>query len=281
MTTAVAPRPYDVEAASPGFRDLLQVYARKSAEVRSARPCRLDIAYGPGAAERLDVFMADAPDAPAVVFLHGGGWRASSKEDRSFPAEVFCPAGATWISMEYPLAPVATLDEMVASVRRGIAWVHAHGQEIGIDPDRIHLCGNSAGGHLVGMALGTDWARHGGLPQDVIKGATTVSGVFQMLPLMASGANGWLRMDVEAAVRNSPIFNLPGAGCPLLCAVGADEPPEFLEQSEAFVAVWRARGYEGTFLRVPGRNHFSVIGDLGNRDSALVRGMFAQIGLAA
>lgn len=278
MTTTGTAEPYDVEGASPGFRQLLEKFTRASIETRHSRPARLDVPYGPGAAEQLDIFLTKTPNAPIVIFLHGGGWCASSKGDRSFPAEVFGPAGAIWISMEYPLAPGANLDEMVQSVRRGIAWVHGNAASFGGDAQRIHLCGNSAGGHLVGMALGTDWPAWG-MPADAIKGATTISGVFHMTPLMKSLANGWLHMDLDMATRNSPIFNLPAKSCPLLCTVGTDEPVEFIEQSEAFVAAWRHKGYPASFLPMEGKHHFSIIAELGHLESPLVKAIFEQVGL--
>ncbi|HVL56273.1 MAG TPA: alpha/beta hydrolase [Burkholderiaceae bacterium] len=277
---ARAAAPYDVEAASPGFREHLQRYSVASRETRARWPARLDVRYGDGAAERLDIFLTDrSAAAPIVVFLHGGGWRGSSKEDRSFPAETFCPAGAIWISMEYPLAPAASVDQMVESVRRGIAWVHRNAHTFAGDRDRIFVCGNSAGGHLAAMAMVTDWSTGWHLPESPIRGATTISGVFQMTPLRHGHANTWLKLDVDSAVRNSPIFNLPARGSPLLCVAAANEPPEFREQSEVFAAVWRNRGFAGEYLLMPDVDHFSIIGELGKPASRLVSAMLRQMGL--
>lgn len=277
MTTS-ALAPYDVEGATPDFRDALRQYSEASRETRRRHPAQLDVAYGKGPAERLDIFLSEIPRAPIIVFIHGGGWSASSKEDRSFPADVFCAAGAIWISLEYPLAPKARLDEIVESVRCGIAWVYKNAASFGGDPARIYLCGNSAGGHLAGMALATDWEVQG-LPRDLIKGVTTISGVFQMVPIMRSPANDWLKLDIDTAVRNSPIFDLPDHPCPLICAVGTDEPPEFIEQSQVFASAWRCKGYPSLFLPMEGRNHFSIIAELGKAESPLVQALLKQVGL--
>ncbi|TFZ02631.1 alpha/beta hydrolase [Ramlibacter henchirensis] len=268
---------YAVEQATPGFAEWLQKFSAESRRVQASRRCQLDVAFGDAPAERLDIFPADNANAPIVVFLHGGGWRASSKGDRSFPADVFCPAGAVWISMEYPLAPAASVDDMVACLRKGMAWVAANARSFGGDPDRIFVCGNSAGGHLASVMMTTDWTEHG-LPADLIKGGTFVSGVFDMIPLMKSGANEWLRLDIDTAVRHSAIYNVPRRGGSIVCAVGADEMPEFVEQSRNFAAVWRFHGHPATFLPCPELHHFSIIAELGRRDSALVRAMFDQIG---
>jgi arylformamidase len=271
--------PYDIEATVPDFRDYLARYTEASARTRTTWPSRLDASYGSGPAERLDIFLAETPRAPVVVFLHGGGWRGSSKEDRAFPAETFCPAGAVWISQEYPLAPAASLDAIVEAVRNGLAWVFRNAATFGGDPDRLFVCGNSAGAHLAAMALVTDWGARSGQPADLVKGATLISGVFDMTPLMQTAANGWLKLDRAAAVRNSPIFSRPAADVPLICAVGTDEPPEFVEQSRSFAAAWQGHGRPVHYMPVAGHHHFSIIGELGRRDGALVPAMLAQIGL--
>ena len=270
---------YDVEAFTPGFMEHLQRSITASQHTRAHWPSQLDVAYGDGPAEKLDIFLTETPNAPIVIYLHGGFWKASSKNDRAFPAEAFGPAGAIWISQEYPLAPAATLDDMVACTRRAVAWVHEHAARFGGDPSRIFLCGNSAGGHLVAMAAATDWAAKG-LPADLIKGVTTLSGLFDLIPLTHTRANGWLHLDLAAAVRNSPMFHLPDLPCPLICAVGEAEPPEFIAQSATFAEVWRQKGHPSAYLPMPDLNHFSIVTELGNPQSPLTRAMFEQIGVA-
>jgi hypothetical protein len=66
----------------------------------------------------------------------------------------------------------------------------------------------------------------------------------------------------------------------VICAVGADEMPEFIEQSRNFAAVWRAHGRPASFMTCEGLHHFSIVGELGKPQSALVRAMLAQMGMA-
>ena len=270
---------YDVEGYTPGFRDHLQDSVTRSRKTRAEWPAKLDVEYGPGPAEKLDIFLTEAPNAPIVIYLHGGFWKASSKNDRAFPAETFGAAGAIWISQEYPLAPAASLDDMVRCTRRAIAWVHQNATSFGGDPARIFLCGNSAGGHLVAMAAATDWAAEWQLPEDIIKGVTTLSGLFNLVPLSLTSANTWLKLDRATAVRNSPLLHLRAPLCPLICAVGSEEPPEFIEQSETFGEAWRQHGGSAHYLPLAGLNHFSIVMELGDAQSPLTKAVFAQIGL--
>ena len=72
-------------------------YAAASADSRARLDCVLDVRYGPGEKETLDIFPASAPHAPVQLFIHGGYWRAMDKSDYSFIADVFQPAGATTV----------------------------------------------------------------------------------------------------------------------------------------------------------------------------------------
>lgn len=266
-TTSSSGDEFNIEASVPNFRDYLRRYSEASARTRERLSCQLDIAYGDMPPERLDLFPTEKAGAPTLVFLHGGGWRASSKSDRSFPAEVFVPAGAHYVSMEYPLAPEHSLDQIVTSVRRGLSWLWLNAGQFGLDQQRIFVCGNSAGGHLAGMLLADGWREAHGLPDDAIAGACTLSGVFEMEPLMHSGAQEWLKLDSESVLRNSPIRHIPQHGCPFIGVVGQLEPGAFVRQTMEYCTAWAAAGHTVDVSVASGHNHFSIIGELGNEAS--------------
>jgi len=250
-------RQYDIEATVPNVGEFLQHYAEASAKTRSSRHALLDVAYGDGPGETLDVYFADkGSHVPVVLFIHGGGWRASNKESRAFPADLYCPAGAVYVSLEYPLAPAHTLDQMTAAVLKGIACVKAKASTFGGDPSRIVVVGNSAGGHLAAVAATR-------LAPSELAGVVTISGVFDMKPLQLTHANSWLRMDDAAAERHSPIRHIARDPCPLFAFVGQHEPDEFRRQSRDFAAKWREEGGRAEFLEIAGHNHFSIIGLIG------------------
>ena len=183
-------------------------YAAASAETRARLDCTLDVRYGPGDKETLDIFPAGAPNAPVHLFIHGGYWRAMDKSDYSFIADVFQPAGATTVLINYDLCPDVTLDTIVAQTMRAIAWTWRNIGEHGGDPDRLYVSGNSAGGHLTAMALAHDWTAED-LPADIIKGAVPITGVHDCEPVPDITVNELVRLDRETARRLSPLRNPP------------------------------------------------------------------------
>lgn len=270
---------YDIEKTVPDMAAYLGRYAAASNVTRQRRGAHLDVRYGPGKAEVLDIFSSESKSAaPIIIFIHGGGWRGSSKESRAFPADLFCPTGAVWVSIEYPLAPAHSLDAMAASVRRAVLWALRNAPSFNGDASRIVVAGNSAGGHLAGMTATTDWESEAGLSTSPVAGLATVSGVFDMRPLQLTHANSWLKMDDAGVLRNSPSRHIPADGCPLVALVGSDEPAEFRRQSIDFAADWAARGGKARSVVVPGHNHFSIIGLLGEAGSPVSGALFELIG---
>ena len=168
-----------------------------------------------------------------VVFVHGGAWRSLSLTDCSFPAETITATGALYVPLGFTLMPAAgTLDEMVAQVRTGIAWVWQNIAAYGGDPARLYLIGHSSGAHLAAMALVTDWARLFGLPSNVVHSAVLASGLYDLEPVRLSYRNEMLRLDRAAEIRNSPCRNLPERGPPALIVYGEGETAEFKRQAQ-------------------------------------------------
>jgi acetyl esterase/lipase len=113
---------------------------------------------GDGYRLRLDIYRPreatprDDP-RPAVIQVHGGGWIAGSRLEQGIPLLNHLASNG-WIgfNVDYRLSPRATLPDHVVDVKRAIAWVRGHAEELNIDPERICLTGGSAGGHLTALA---------------------------------------------------------------------------------------------------------------------------------
>ncbi len=270
---------YDARATVPDIHPILSQYAEGSAAARACLDCVLDVAYGTHADETLDIFPAQVPGAPVFVFIHGGYWRLLSKNESSFMAPAFTKAGATVVVINYSLAPGATLDHIVDQNRRALAWIHHHIADYGGDARRIHLCGSSAGAHLVGMMLAGGWHQAYGVPSNVVCGATPISGLFDLEPIVHTHVNAWMHLSGEDALRNSPLAHLPSVGCALIVSYGETETPEFMRQSDDYLSAWQARGFDGHYVPMPGTNHFDIILHLNDPASPLTRAVFGQMGL--
>jgi arylformamidase len=273
-------REYDNARKVPESAAWSTRFERESARTRAGLPCRLDLAFGPSPAERLDVFLPPpaAGPAPVHVYFHGGYWRARDKRDFSFVARALAPAGAVVVVPNYALIPSVDMDELVRQCRAAVAWVAAHAKELGGDPGRITVSGHSAGGHLTAMMLATDW-RPFGLPADLVRAGCGISGLYDLEPIRLCFLNDTLGLDPDAARRNSPVHLVPVHAADLLLVVGDREGPEYFRQSDDMAAAWRARGGACEVRRLSGHDHFSIVGELLEADSALARALRGQMGL--
>src|SRR5215813_9172265 len=89
---------------------------------------------------------------PAVVFVHGGGWTRGDPSQAAGNALHLVRRGVATIAISYRLAPAHRFPAPLDDVRRGLRWVRAHADALGIDADRLTLLGLSAGAHLVMLA---------------------------------------------------------------------------------------------------------------------------------
>jgi arylformamidase len=270
-TAELIERGYNNRAAVPDHQDWFDRWASASAETRKRAPARLDLRYGSGPRQTLDVFPARAPRA-ALLFIHGGYWRSLDKSYHSFVADRFVERDVGVAVMNYDLCPQVGIAHIVDQAREAVAWLSLHGAEHGLPARRIAIAGHSAGGHLAAMMLATDWTALGVRPH-AICGAAAISGVFDLEPLLLASMNGDLRLDRLAARAMSPALLSPRLAVPLVLAAGADETSEFIRQTALAWDAWppcRPRRMSQP-LYVPRRHHFSVVNDLADADSDLFR----------
>jgi arylformamidase len=263
---------YNNRKRFPDYVDRFAAWGEWSKGTREKLNCRLDVAFGEHPMESLDIFPAEQPGAPIYVFIHGGYWYSLDKKDFSYVAEGMVPNGVTTVVNNYVLAPHADMDEIVRQNRAALAWIWRNAAEFNSDPNRIYVTGHSAGGHLAAMLLATDWPKfQSGLPQNLVKGACSISGLFELEPIRLSYLNEKLGMDAEMAKRNSPVLLEYPVPAPLLLVVGKDESDEYHRQSNAMAEKWDKLGYEHDLCVPDGLDHFAVVDSFIDPNADLVQ----------
>lgn len=273
-------REYRIRDSIPlaDFEAAIARYGTDSAAARESLDCRLDVAYGAHADEVVDIFPAGA-GAPVLVWVHGGYWRMLSHKESATMAPGLVAVGISLVTVNYTLAPGASLDEIVRQCRAALAWTHANASDFGGDPERIFISGSSAGGHLTGMLLAGGWHGDFGVPEDAVKGACALSGIYDLEPIRLAEVNEWAKLDADSARRNSPIHHLPPQGCPLIVSYGGNETSEFKRQTDDYAAAWRARGFDCRTVASPDHNHFDILFQLDDRGTPLGAALFDLIGM--
>lgn len=258
---------YNNRARVPDHQAVMLRWRSAAEAARAAHP-PLEIAYGSGEREVMDLFSA-GDGAPVAVFLHGGYWQALDRSWFSGLAPALNALGVSLAIPSYDLAPAVRLGHILRQVRAAVGAVR---ERTGARPV---VFGHSAGGHMAACMLSEGRAA----------AAIAISGVFDLAPLIPTSLNVALRLDEAEAAALSPIHwpvpdgSTPG-GTVLDCLVGADESPEFLRQSRMMADLWAARGVETRYEALPGLNHFTVLDPLFDKDSAVVR-RIAELARAA
>ena len=230
-----------------------------SSVFRTTNPLHLDLRYGKRERNTWDLFPVADPDAPCLVFIHGGYWQRNSKEQ--FSNFIAGPHARGWSAAlpGYTLAPDASLREIVAEIHVALDWLAAHGPAHGINGPVV-LSGWSAGGHLTAMCLG----------HPLVKAGLAISGLFEMGPIRDTYLNEKLRLTEEEIATLSPM-RLPLVAKPLAIAYGTAELPPLVSDSRDFHALRSAAHLPGVLIPVAGVNHFTIMHELRDQEGALTR----------
>lgn len=232
-----------------------------SSVFRSTNPMHLDLRYGKRERNTWDIFPVANPDAPCLVFIHGGYWQRNSKEQ--FSNFIAGPHARGWAAAlpGYTLAPDASLTEIVAEIHAALDWLGAHGPARGINGPVV-LSGWSAGGHLTAMCL----------DHPLVRAGLAISGVYELGPIRDTYLNEKLKLTDAEIVRLSPL-RLPPVPKPLAIAYGTAELPPLVGDSQALHARRAAHHMSGMLIPVAGANHFTVMHELRDPDGLLTRAL--------
>ena len=258
---------YDQAAYAPNRDQVLARFAHASelARRRLGPPERFQ--YGPSAIEGVEVYRTARADAPVLVFVHGGAWRAGMARDYAFGAETLVNAGAHYAVLDFNnvLETGGDLMPMAEQVQRGIRWVSQNFPT-------VYVCGTSSGAHLAGVAATAD------LP---VKGYVLASGMYDLRAPRLSKRSAYVKFTDRVEDALSPQRHLERIRAPITLLYGSLETPEFQRQSKDFADALTRAGKSAEIIRAEGYNHFELTETLGNPYGPLGRAVLAQMKLKA
>ena len=201
-----------------------------------------------------------------VVFIHGGYWHSFDKSVFSHMAKGVVAQGLSVAVPSYTLCPEAGLPGIVDELRQCCLHLHR------LSGRPLVVAGHSAGGHLAACMAATDWSQFG-VPADLVASGLSVSGLFDLRPLLATPVNDDIRLTPVTAAVASPLLWPAPRPMRFESWVGAQESSEFLRQSRTLAAAWTGLGLDVPHIEVAGANHFTVPAPLADPASAMAKSL--------
>ncbi|HEX4149303.1 MAG TPA: alpha/beta hydrolase [Pirellulales bacterium] len=235
--------------------------------------------------QRLDVYApAEGQKHPIVVWIHGGGWRQGDKAGVQRKPHAFTERGFVIASINYRLAPDATLKEMTGDVAQAVRWIHDHAADFGGDPDAIFVMGHSAGAHLAALVC-TDgrYLETAGLSLASIKGCMPVdTGVYDaakqiesVLPQRRATYRGVFSESPATQKEFSPMtYVAKDRQIPPFLILHVADRPDSKAQSEMFAAALRAAGVPAKVFAGEGKTHGTINSELGDQNDPPTKAMW-------
>ena len=237
---------------------------------------------------QLDIARPKAGDGPfpAVICIHGGGFRAGKREGYDGLCIKLAQQGYVAMTVTYRLAPKYPFPAAVHDTKAAVRWARANAAKYKIDPDRIGVTGGSAGGHLAQFLAVTEGVKEfegdGGNPDQSSRVACVVNvygpsdftksygksvDAAEVLPL-------WLGGNLETAkkthVRASPLNWVTPNAAPTLCIHGTEDKYVAHEQAVWLTDRLKAAGVEAELLTLEGAGHGFKGKDAETAEKALV-----------
>jgi arylformamidase len=259
---------YNNRARVPEYEEIFARWARDAefyrADALKAGRAELGLSYGDTPRQSVDLFLPEAREAaPLAMFIHGGWWRSLDPSMFSHMARGLNTRGIMVAVVGYDLCPNVGIGDIIEQMRRACVFLWQRYSR------RIFVVGHSAGGHLAGAMAATDWATlYPKAPADLVPAGYSISGVFDLSPLVGITPNQDLRLTAETARQLSPAFWPVAPGRTFDAVVGGLESSEFMRQSRLITQAWQ-NSAKMRYEEIAGMNHFTVIEPLADPRSAM------------
>jgi len=217
---------------------------------------------------KIDFFKAQNRDAPLVIFIHGGAWKSGSAKEYSFIANPFIASNINVAIIDFDDVTKVGLSGMIEQIRNSIKWIYNNSSKLSINKNKIYIVGHSSGAHLGGVLLTTDWEKQN-LPKDILKGATLISGMYEMKPVRLSVRSKYLNFSDKIEDELSAIRHIKSINTPILLSYGELESDEFKRQSNDFSDRLNLYNKKSELVVQPFFNHFEIIDDFGNPNNIM------------
>ena len=260
---------YNNRARVPEYAEIFARWQHDAAAYRdrmkAEENAELGLAYGTSPRQKVDLFFPDATGhTPLALFVHGGYWRSLDASSFSHVSAGLNARGVAVAVAGYDLCPDVTIGQIINQIRTACLFLwRRFGQ-------RLMVYGHSAGGHLAACMVATDWKKlDPKAPIDLVPAGYSISGLFDLTPLIKTAMNVDLRLDDTEVARISPMYWPVTRGRVFDAVVGGLESSEFLRQSHIITDNWRQRGVETRYEEIAGANHFTAIDPLSDPNSAM------------
>ncbi len=252
------------------------LFAERFAGFDPAVEIARDVAYGDDPRHRLDLFRKPGTTgAPVLVYVHGGGFvRGDKRSPGGLPfydnvGDFAARNGIVGVTITYRLAPDHPWPAGAEDIAALIGWLRANVAEHGGDPQRIILCGSSAG--AVHVASYVAQPRFHVVPGGGVAGAILLSCIYDVAAAHPNPFHkAYYGADAAAYPACSTAEGLIAGDVPLLLTVSEQDVADFQKQAAALAARWaEAKGAYPPLLRLTGHNHLSPALSLGTSERAL------------
>jgi acetyl esterase len=239
-----------------------------SLSVALAQPMdQKDVVYGRpgGTALLLDLHIPDGPGPfPAAILVHGGGFDEGSKSTNCKPLfEPLANANFAWFSIDYRMAPEFRFPEARDDMNTAIRWVRANASTYKVDPSKIAIIGESAGGFLVNYA-GTHQT-----PETKVAAVVDIYGAVDYVKLALERRDHPERFNMASINRHdqlddagiaklrviSPLFAVTKNTPPFLCIHGTKDDQVSYDQSVMMCNAMKKAGAKCELITVEGGGH--------------------------
>ncbi len=275
-----APKPGEPPRGYSSRREIVAAYALGDVKLVNMNPPlpagvveRKDVEYGRVGERSLQLDLYSPRElskpAPALIFIHGGGWKSGKRSDYRVYTTYFASLGYVTATISYRLVPEAAFPAAVEDAKRAVRWLRDNAERLHLDPERIAVLGGSAGGHLalmVGCSAGVPELEgrggHAGVSSrvaavvDLYGPADFTTPFAQTSSLVKDFLGGRSFAEAPELYRQaSPLFQVKAGAPPTLILHGTIDETVPVEQSDTLAAKLTELGVPHEYLRLDGWPH--------------------------